>query len=85
MISHRFIKYVPEISKFQEQYSTTSFISKMSFFCSQEGVKYGPRGGGQASSTSPLCITMQKKGKGGGAGDQIASKNVLVIPRFVMT
>ena len=39
MISHRFIKYVPEISQCQEQYSITSFISKMSFFCSQEGVK----------------------------------------------
>ena len=39
MISNQFIKYVPKISEFEEKYSTTAFISKVPFFCSQEGVK----------------------------------------------
>ena len=40
MISNRFIKRVFKISKFQENYSTTIFKSKMPFLCSQASLTW---------------------------------------------
>ena len=58
MISDRLLKYVPKISEFKKKKLITVFISKMPFFCSQEGVK-GHDGGVWANRQLFLTYCLQ--------------------------